>query len=692
MATQVNGAAHSPVRVDRDGSVAVIVIDNPPVNAGSFDVRLGLLEAIRTVAADNAIDAAVIIGAGSTFVAGSDIREFGKPLEEPQLPTVIAAIEACPKPVVAAIHGASLGGGFELALGCDARVCAPGAVVGLPEVTLGMIPGAGGTQRLPRLVGIAAAIEIVCSGRRVSAEEAVRLGMIDKLIEGDLRSGAVLYARAREGRKRRLSEASVPADTHDPVEKAATAALKAGRGRPHIAEAIEAVKSATRLPFVDALAREREVFQRLRSGNEAAALRHLFFAEREASKVPDLADVAPRSIKSIAVIGAGTMGVGIATCFVDAGYVVTLLEQDEAGAQRGLERMREIQHRAVAAGRITADEAQHRLARVTPTANAQQLADADLVIEAVFEDMQVKIDLFRRLEPILRSDAILASNTSYLDLDQIAAATKRPGDVVGLHFFSPAHIMRLLEIVRGAQTSPDTLATALAVAKKLRKLAVVARVGEGFIGNRIYAAYRRQCEFMLEEGAYPEDIDGALTQFGFAMGPFAVSDMSGLDIAWKMRQRLAATRDPRSRYVEIADQLCEQGRFGQKTGAGWYRYSPGNRKGEPDPEVRKLIDAASSAKGIARRPFTAEGICRRALVMMVNEAALLLEEGIAARPSDVDLVMVNGYGFPNFEGGPLFWASREDRRGLLADLDRLVEASGHGFRKGNVAAVLDRMR
>ena len=320
MATQVNAAAHSPVRVDRDGAVAVIVIDNPPVNAGSFDVRRGLLDAVRAVAADDAIDAAVIIGAGNTFVAGSDIREFGKPLDEPQLPAVITAIEACPKPVVAAIHGASLGGGFELALGCDARVCAPGAVVGLPEVTLGMIPGAGGTQRLPRLVGIAAAIEIVCSGRRVPAEEAVRLGMIDKVIEGELRSSAVVYARAREGRKRRLSEASVPADTHGHVEKAAAAALKAGRGRPHVAEAIEAVKSAARLPFVDALAREREVFQRLRSGNEAAALRHLFFAEREASKVPGLADVAPRSIKSIAVIGAGTMGVGIATCFVDAGY------------------------------------------------------------------------------------------------------------------------------------------------------------------------------------------------------------------------------------------------------------------------------------------------------------------------------------------------------------------------------------
>jgi 3-hydroxyacyl-CoA dehydrogenase len=680
-------SAANRVSVERDGAVAIITIDNPPVNAGSREVRQGLLDAIGTVSADESVRAAVIIGAGNTFVAGSDLREFGKPLEEPQLPAVIAAIEQCPKPLVAAIHGASLGGGYELALGCDARVASPGAIVGLPEVTLGMIPGAGGTQRLPRLVGVAAAIEIVCSGRRVRADEAARLGMIDHLIDGDLRGGAAAYAL--QVTKRRLSEATLPADNADAVEKASAAALKAGRSRPHVVAAIAAVKAATSQPFGEALAHERAVFQRLRLGDEAAALRHLFFAERDAAKVPGVEGVAARAVEHVGVIGAGTMGVGIATCFVDAGYRVTLVEQDEAGAQRGLERIRDIQERSAKAGRVSAEEAQRRVTCVMPTSDLDTLADADLVVEAVFEDMKVKVDLLRKLDAIVGDDAILASNTSYLDLDEMAAAVRRPGNVVGLHFFSPAHVMRLLEIVRGEKTSAQTIATAIAIGRKLRKLAVVARVGEGFIGNRIYAAYRRQCEFMLEEGAYPEQIDAALTDFGFAMGPFAVSDMAGLDIAWKMRQRLAATRDPRSRYVELADQLCEQGRLGQKTGAGWYRYTAGERKGAPDPEVRAMIGAASAAKGIARRAFTPDAIVRRALITMVNEAALLLEEGIALRASDVDLVMVNGYGFPNYEGGPLFWATRQDRARLLADLNELANVSGFGFKTGDVAAVLD---
>ena len=687
-----NHAPSSAVRLERDGDVGVVVIDNPPVNAGSRAVRNGLLDAVRAISEAADIHAAVIIGAGNTFVAGSDIKEFGKPLEEPQLPAVIAAIESCAKPFVAAIHGASLGGGYELALGCDARVAAPGAVVGLPEVTLGMIPGAGGTQRLPRLVGVAKAIEIVCSGRRVGAKEAAAIGMIDKVIEGDLRSGAVAHSRSLGGRKRLLAQVALPDAPTEQVEKAAADALKAGRGRPHVQEAIEAVQASTRLPFAEALAQERATFQRLRSGTEAAALRHLFFAEREASKVPGLEGVAARDLGRIGIVGAGTMGVGIATCFIEAGYSVTLVEQDEAGAQRGLERMREIQERAVSSGRIAGDEAKRRLAQVRPSGNLKDLGDADLVLEAVFEDMDVKIDLFRRLESVVRPDTILASNTSYLDLDRIAQSTSHPANVVGLHFFSPAHVMKLLEIVRAADTGAATLATAVAVGKRLRKTAVVARVGEGFIGNRIYAAYRRQCEFMLEEGAYPEEVDKALTAFGFAMGPFAVSDMSGLDIAWKMRQRLAATRDPKSRYVEIADRLCEQGRLGQKTGAGWYKYAPGKRGGEPDSDVRALIDASSAAKGIARRSFSAEEISRRALLTMVNEAALLLEEGIAARPSDVDLVIVSGYGFPRHEGGPLFWASRQDRGRIVSELDEIAALSGHGFRKGNVAAVLERVR
>jgi 3-hydroxyacyl-CoA dehydrogenase len=391
------------------------------------------------------------------------------------------------------------------------------------------------------------------------------------------------------------------------------------------------------------------------------------------------------------VIGAGTMGVGICACFADAGLDVTLVDQDDASIGRGMARLREIYERSVSGKRMDAAEAARRIGRVSATTDLERLAASDLVIEAVFEDMQVKTGLFRRLDAIVRPGAVLASNTSYLNLDEIAAATGRPADVVGLHFFSPAQIMRLLEIVRGARTSAATLATALDVAKRIRKLAVVARVGEGFIGNRIYAAYRRQCEFMLEEGAYPEEIDAALEAFGFPMGPFAVSDMSGLDIAWRMRQRLAATRDPRERYVHIADRLCEQGRFGQKTGAGWYHYATGARKGEPDPSVRALVDAASADKGIARHRFSVEEIRSRALGAMVNEAALLLDEGIAARPSDVDLVMVNGYGFPKHEGGPLFWAQRQDRGELLAELDKLASVSGHGFRKADIDGLLQRM-
>lgn len=679
------------VRVEREGSIAVLVIDNPPVNASSIEVRRALLQAIRGVGDDKTIAAAVIIGAGKSFVAGSDIREFGKPLDDPQLPQVIAAIQSCPKPFVTAIHGAALGGGFELSLGCDARVASSDAIVGFPEVTLGMIPGAGGTQYTPRLAGISAAIEMICSGRRLRADEALQRGLIDAVIDGDLRTGAVAFARNLNGRKRRLSMERVPAEDPAAIEKATATALKAGKNRPPIAAAIEAVKSAALLPFDEALARERAVFQTLRMGTEAAALRHLFFAERQASKVAGLEGIVPRPMTRVGVVGAGTMGAGIAMCFADAGLDVMLTDRDEESVQRGLQRMRAAYDRLAESGRIATDEPGRRMARVNSSADLSSLKDCDLVVEAVFEDMPIKTDLFRTLDRLLPTHAVLASNTSYLDLDRIAAATKRPGHVVGLHFFNPAQTMKLLEIVRGKETSAETLATSLDVAKRLRKLAVVARVGEGFIGNRLYAAYRRQCEFMLEDGAYPEEIDAALQAFGFAMGPFAVADMSGLDIAWQTRKRLAATRDARERYVEIADRLCEQGRLGQKTGAGWYRYPPGARRGEPDPHVHALIREASSAKGITRRTLTADEIRNRALMAMINESALLLNEGIAARPSDIDLVLVNGYGFPSHEGGPLFWATRQDRTWLLAEQAKLAASVGYGFRKGDVAGLLDQL-
>jgi 3-hydroxyacyl-CoA dehydrogenase len=683
----------NPVRLERDGDIGVIVIDNPPVNAGSIEVRRGLLAAIGEVRADPLLRAAIIIGAGNTFIAGADIKEFGKPLEDPQLPQVIAAICACEKPFVAAIHGAALGGGFELCLGCDGRVAAPDAVVGLPEVTLGMIPGAGGTQLVPRLIGIAAAIPMICSGKRIAAKEALAKGLIDQVIVGvALQEGAVAFAWRKGARKRRLGAERVPAEEPAAIEQAATQAMRAGKNRPQVLAAIEAIKSAATLSFPEALAKERAVFQTLRMSREAASLRYLFFAERAAARVEGLEGAVPAAIARAGIAGAGTMGAAIAMCFADAGISAVLTDKNPESLARGMDRIRSSYARQVSDGRISGEEAEKRVARIAPASRLEAFSSCDLVIEAVSEDMDVKRELFAALDRIMPAHAVLASNTSYLNLDAIAAATKRAQSVVGLHFFNPANVMRLVEVVRGGKTSAQTLATALALAKRLRKLAVVARVGEGFIGNRIYAAYRRQCEFMLEEGAYPEEIDAALEAFGFAMGPFAVTDSSGLDIAWAMRKRLAATRNPRERYVEIPDRLCEMGRLGRKTGAGWYRYPEGARKGEPDPIVRTLIEEASAARGIARRRFEATQIQTRVLVTMVNEAALLLEERIAARPSDIDLVLVNGYGFPNYEGGPLFWGKAREKSWLLAQVEHLRAVSGFGFRTGDAGALHDELQ
>jgi 3-hydroxyacyl-CoA dehydrogenase len=683
----------SPVRLERDGDIGVIVIDNPPVNAGSIQVRRGLLKAIEEVCADPLLRAAVVMGAGNTFIAGSDIKEFGKPILDPQLPQVIAAIGNCEKPFVAVIHGAALGGGFELALGCDARVAAPDAAIGLPEVSLGMIPGAGGTQYVPRLIGIAAAIGMICSGKRIGAKEALAKGLIDAVIEdGPLREGAIAFARGMGSRKRRLGAERVPADEPSAIEKATAAAMRAGKNRPQTAAAIDAIKSSAVLPFHEALAKERAVFQTLRMSREAAALRYLFFAERASARVEGIEGIMPAEISRAGVVGAGTMGTGIAMCFADAGIPAVLTDKDKDSLARGMDRIRISYARQVSDGRISAEEADRRIARIEGVYGLDALSSCDLAVEAVFEDMEVKRETFAALDRILPPHALLASNTSYLNFDAIAAATQRAESVVGLHFFNPANVMRLVEVVRGGKTSPQTLATALALVKGLRKLPVVARVGEGFIGNRIYAAYRRQCEFMLEEGAYPEEIDASLEAFGFAMGPFAAADASGLDIAWRMRQRLAATRNSRERYVEIPDRLCEMGRLGRKTGAGWYIYPEGARKGEPDSIVRTLIENASTAKGIVRRPFAARDIQTRVLAAMASEAALLLEEGIAARPSDVDLVLVNGYGFPNYEGGPLFWAKAQEKSWLLAQVENLRAVSGFGFRTGDVAALYDALQ
>jgi len=676
------------VHLERDGDIAVIVIDNPPLNKGSRAVRQGVLAAVQQLQTDATLHGAVLIGAGSTFIAGSDLREFGQPLAEPQLSAVIDALESCSKPVIAALHGAALGGGFELALGCDARVAAPGTVVGLPEVTLGIIPGAGGTQRLPRLVGIPRAIRMICSGERMAAAAALEAGVVDAVAEGDLRTAAVAHARARAGRKRRLRDRAVPAADAASIEAAVQAALKAGKRRPAVQAAIDAVIESARVPFEAALAGERAVFEQLRVSREAFALRHQFFAERDSAKHPSIEGAVPRAVQRVAVIGAGTMGSGIAIACLEAGCDVLLLEQDAAALERGATRIHAHFAGRLQSGKVKAATAAAVEARLQASLDWSRLADADLVIEAVFEDLAVKRQVFERIDAHARPGAVLASNTSYLDLDAIAAATRRPQDVVGLHFFSPANVMKLLEVVRGKTTALDVQATGLHVGRTLGKTAVLTGNAFGFIGNRIYSAYRRQCEFMVEEGAWPEQIDAALQRFGFAMGPFAVADLSGLDIAWRIRQAQAATRDPAARYVRIPDRLCETGRLGRKTGAGYYAYPAGAKAAQVDPAVQPLIEQCRFEKGMVARAFNDSEIVRRAMLAIVNEAALLLADGVAERASDVDVVLVNGYGFPRWEGGPVFWAREQGERALLAGLDELARLSGPGFARGELHYVL----
>jgi 3-hydroxyacyl-CoA dehydrogenase len=676
------------VRTEAIGDVLLIEIHNPPINAGSLGVRQGLMAAFDQLAADPALRAGVLIGGGSTFVAGSDLREFGQPLQEPQLPAVLAAIEACAKPVVAALHGAALGGGLELALACDARIALAGTALGLPEVTLGIIPGAGGTQRLPRRTGLVRAIQMVCSGERITAEAARELRLVDAVVPSDLRANAVALAQ-RLTAKCRISDETVPTEDPAAVDQAEQSTLRAGKRRPAVVAAIEAVRDAERLPFDQGLARERAVFQQLRTSPEAFALRHQFFAEREAVRLPADVQAEPRLLQTVAIIGAGTMGSGIAIAALDVGMSVLLLEQDDAALERGRQRVVDHYQGRVASGKLQAGVAAQNEARLCCTTDWAQLGRADLVIEAVFEDLDVKQEVFKKIDTHARPGAVLATNTSYLDVDAIADATVRPQDVLGLHFFSPANVMKLLEVVRGTQTGPDVLATGMALGKRLRKMPVLCGNAFGFIGNRIYNAYRQQCEFMLEDGAWPEDVDQSLQAFGFAMGPFSVADLSGLDIAWRMRKAQAATRDPRTRYVAILDQLCEQGRLGRKTGAGYYTHTDGRQATTTDATVRGIIEAASAQRGITRRSLEAPEIQRRALLAMVNEAALLLAEGVAQRASDIDVVLVQGYGFPRWEGGPVFWARQQDRTRLDADLQRLAAESGHGFRLADLNPLLN---
>ncbi|SCB11506.1 3-hydroxyacyl-CoA dehydrogenase NAD-binding domain-containing protein [Rhizobium hainanense] len=637
--------------------ILVVTIDNAPVNALSADVRAGLMAAFDHAEQSADVAGVVLTGAGSSFIGGADIKEFGKPPIEPHLPDVISRIEALGKPVVAAINGVALGGGLEVALACHRRLAALTAKLGLPEVKLGIVPGAGGTQRLPRLTGIAAAIDMIANGRIISAAEALKLGIIDGVSGGALLIDTIADIKAIDASSlRRTGPLSVPSETLEAVDKAAADALRKARGQRAPAEAVRLVRFAATAPFSEGLAEERRTFIALRDSEEAAALRHVFFAERAAGKVEGLEAVAPRKIETVGIVGTGLMGSGIAVSALNGGYRVIGVEQNAEAAAKGRDRIAGLLDKAVQSGRLDAAGREDRVSRLTVTADMQQLAQADIIIEAVFDDLAVKTELFQRLDTIVRADAILATNTSYLDPDVIAAATQRPERIVGLHFFSPAHIMRLLEVVNCKKTAPDVLVTALGLAKRLGKLPIVSGVTEGFIGNSIFSAYRREAEYMVEDGASPQEIDAALEAYGFPMGPFAVFDMAGLEIAWARRKRQAVTRDPAERYVVIADRLCEAGRFGQKTGLGWYAYPDGKRT--VDPTVTEMIDAARAEKDIVPKRFTADEIVSRLLKAMVDEGNALLSRGIAARASDIDLVMINGYGFPSSKGGPMFAAGR----------------------------------
>lgn len=669
------------IHFETEGSIAVIVIDNPPVNTGSWSVRKGLLDAVEKFAQDETLTAAVIIGKDQNFISGSDLKEFGKPITPPELPQVIKAIEECPKPVIAAISGATLGGGYELALGCDARLAAANTLVGLPEVTLGMLPGAGGTQRLPRLIGLGPSIEVICSGKRLKAAEAFKLGMVEAIAEGDLRPYAIEYAKIAV--KNPLSKKMVAAEPAEELDGIIKKALKAGKNRPQVKEAIRLIQATATVDFETALAEEREVFQKLRVGEDAFALRHLFFAETSAKKAINLKETPVKAINNVVIVGAGTMGTGIAVAALRAGFKVAVYDQSKSVLVQCKSKIDDIYAKDVIAGRIKTSDQFTQLEQLELSDHDSVFEQANLIIEAIFENLTVKQNLIKQIESVATLDTIIASNTSYIDLDEIAEVSIRPENIVGIHFFNPANIMRLVEVIHGNNTSQEVIASAFAFVQKLGKLPILCKNSFGFIGNRIYAAYRYQCELMLEEGALPHEIDQAIENFGFNMGPFAVGDLSGLDIAWNMRKANASKRDPNARYVDIPDQLCEAQRFGRKTGAGYYSYAGG--KPEIDPIVTDIILKASSAKGIQRKTFTPEQIVERVLLTMANEAALLLAEGVTLRMNDIDLVMINGFGFPKWEGGPAYWASKQDLNYLYKQQEILEHNTGIGFSKGDLS-------
>ena len=667
--------------------VRVVFIDNPPVNGLSASVRTHLMNELARALADESVDAIVLAGKGKMFSAGADIREFGTEASfaTPTLPEVIDAVEKSMKPVVAAIHGVAAGGGLELALGCHARTASSDARLGLPEVTLGIIPGAGGTQRLPRLIGIREALGLITEGKLIPASKAHALGLVDEIASGDLLSAATSRAGGTE--LRRTSELPLTDDPSAFAEARKAAAKSRGLEAP--VAAIEAIQAAATFPAEQGFRREREIFLELVDSPQAKALRHVFFAEREAGKIPDVPpETRAKEISTAGVIGCGTMGGGIAMCFANAGIPVVVVEGDASALERGLEKIRGLYESSMNRGRISKDELEKRMALLSGTTDFSRLSRADIVVEAVFEEMPVKKNVFEKLDSICKEGAILATNTSSLDVNEIAGSTSRPGSVIGTHFFSPANVMRLMECVRGAQTSKETIASVFQLAKRLDKVAVLVSVCDGFVGNRMLYAYRRQADFLLEDGALPHEVDEAVVDFGLPMGPYAMADLAGLDIGWAVRKRQEATRPKHLRYSTIPDRICELGRFGQKTDAGFYRYEKGSRAPIPDPEIASLIEGVSRELGIERRSFTRDEIVERCVYALINEGARILEEGIALRASDVDLVWIHGYGFPRYRGGPMFYADTVGLKKIYEVVAGLYQEQGEWMRP---APLLERL-
>ncbi|MBI5108344.1 MAG: enoyl-CoA hydratase/isomerase family protein [Rhodocyclales bacterium] len=675
----------SSAKYEVHGSTAVITLDNPPVNGLGYDLRVGIVAGIDKASADPAVTAVVMIGNERAFSGGADIREFGLPKAYalPNLPAVIQIVENCPKPVVAAISGVCMGGGFELTLGAHFRIAKPDAKIALPEVKLGLIPGAGGTQRGPRILGVEGALNLMVKGDPVPASAFKGTPLIDEFVEGDLLPAALAFADkvvAEQRPIRRISEMKVDYPNHEAYLQFARNMIKGVAGPfPAPAKCADAIAASLTKSFAEGMKVERELFIGLMGTPESRALRHLFAAERAASKIPDIPDDTPvRTIAKVGVIGAGTMGGGISMNFLNAGIPVTMLEMKQEALDKGVAIIRKNYENSMKKGKLTQEKLDQRMGLLGTTLSYDDFKDCDLIIEAVFEDIGVKEAVFRKLDEIAKPGAILASNTSTLDVNKIANFTQRPQDVVGMHFFSPANVMKLLEVVRGAATAKDVMATVMQVAKKIRKTAVVSGVCDGFIGNRMIEHYGRVAGFLLEEGATPAQVDKALEKWGMAMGPFRMGDLAGNDIGWAIRKRRYVEK-PNIKYAKFADKLCEQGRYGQKTGKGWYLYKAGERKAIPDPEVDAMLVEYRKELGITPRKISDAEIVERCIYALVNEGARIVEEGIAARASDIDMIYLTGYGFPMFRGGPMLYADEMGLYNVARRMQAFAASSGDAF-------------